>query len=64
MKMFTPGRVDQFGQFGKPLVGYADYAKVGFNSTKRKVGCLCLGTGQAVEKRGLAYIGQTHDATF
>ena len=56
--------MNKLREFGKALVGHGDHTKVGFNSTKREVGCLCLSTRQAVEKRGLAYIRQTHDATF
>ena len=57
-------RMDDFGQSRQPLVGYGDDAHVGFDGAEREVGRLRLGARQAVEKRGLAHVGQPHYAAL
>ena len=43
-------RVDEFSQAGESLIGHADLSQLGVDGTEGEIGCLCLGTGQAVEK--------------
>ena len=42
-------RMYQFGQSCQSLVGHGYLSHLGVDSTKRKVGCLCLSAAQAVE---------------
>ena len=39
-----PARMYQLGQFRQSLVGHRNHTHIGFYCTKRKIGCLCLGT--------------------
>ena len=52
-------RIIYFGQLDQTLVRHGYHAYVGFDSTEREVGRLRLGIRQTVEKRRLAYIGQS-----
>ena len=57
-------RVHNLRQFGESLIGHGDDTEVRLYRTEREIGCLCLSARQAVEKRGLAHIRQSHDTTF
>ena len=57
-------RMHELGQLVEALVGHGDHAQIGFYRTERKVCRLRLGTRQAVEKCGLAHVGESHDAAF
>ena len=56
--------MDNLRQLVQPLVRNSDDTEVRLNRTEWEVGCLCLGTAQTVEKRGLADIRQSYYTTF
>ena len=57
-------RMNDFGEFGQSLVGYGYLSHLGVDGTKRKVCRLCFCAGQAVEKSGFPYVGQSHYTCF
>ena len=57
-------RVHYFGELGESFVGYCYHAYVRLDCTEGEVGCLRLGVGEAVEKSGLAHVGESYYTTF
>ena len=57
-------RMNDFGEFGQSFVGYGYLSHLGVDGTKRKVCRLCFCAGQAVEKSGFPYVGQSHYTCF
>ena len=61
---YYASRVYYLGEACEPFVGHCYHAHVGFYGAERKVGCLCLGVRQTVEKSRFAHIRQSYDTTF
>ena len=57
-------RIDQFRQTGKAFVGHVYHSDIRFYRAKWKIGRLCLGVRQAVEKSRFPDIRQSYYSAF